>query len=63
MEVILLENILNLGNIGDKVVDQKKVQGQYIGLIKLSKRGAVIFKEVYKECESKGMIVNKSISK
>ena len=63
IESLELSKENNIINIGDKVLDEKKVQGQYIGLIKLTQRGAFIFKKVYKECESKGMIGNKSFTK
>jgi len=46
-----LETFISEGNnlieIGKKTNDVKKIMGQYIGLIKLSKKGAEIFKNYY----------------
>ena len=51
----------NIIDIGKKVIDERKVQGQYIGLLKLSKQGTTIFKQIYKECHKLGKIGKKSI--
>lgn len=46
-------------SIGSKPKNYNEVNGQYIGLIKLSKKGAVIFKEKINEYKSLGVVNSK----
>tara|TARA_B100000242_G_C42987166_1_gene458209 strand:+ start:185 stop:952 length:768 start_codon:yes stop_codon:yes gene_type:complete len=61
IETLELSKEGNIIDIGKAVIDENKVQGQYIGLLKLTKKGATIFKETYKKCKRKKLVGNKPI--
>ena len=63
IETLELSKDGNITNIGQEVKDENKVQGQYIGLLKLTQKGASIFKETYKKFNKKKLIGKKSIEK
>jgi len=46
-ESFLIEPSKKITEIGEQLPDPKKIQGQFVGLIKLSKTGAKLFKEFY----------------
>lgn len=61
IETLELSKEGNIIDIGKAVIDENKVQGQYIGLLKLTKKGASIFKETYKKCNKQKLVGNKPI--
>ena len=61
IETLELSKEGNIIDIGKVVIDENKVQGQYIGLLKLTKKGASIFKDTYKKCNRQKLVGNKTI--
>lgn len=59
LETYKVDKDENLTNIGDKPVNYSQIDGQYIGLIRLSKEGSEIFKKELIHFSNVGFINNK----
>ena len=62
LETFIVDNKSNITNIGEKPKSYDQIEGQYIGLIKLSKKGSEIFKKELIHFHNMGLINEKAFN-
>ena len=61
LETLQIDKVGNIIEIGSKAHTFEEIDGQYIGLIKVTRQGASIFQKVYKESKKNGYMNGKPI--